>query len=39
MDTDSQLITAVEVLAGNASDNVGALEMVERIEAGYRFSG
>ena len=32
VDTDSQLITAVDVLAGNASDNVGALEMVERSE-------
>ena len=29
VDTDSQLITAVDVLAGNASDNVGALAMVE----------
>ena len=32
MDTDSQVITAVDVLAGNASDNVGALEMVELSE-------
>ena len=32
VDTDSQLITAVDVLAGNASDNVGALAMVERSE-------
>ena len=32
VDTDSQLITAVDVLAGNASDNIGALEMVERSE-------
>ena len=31
---DSQLITAVEVLAGNSSDNVGALAMVERSEKG-----
>ena len=34
VDTDSQLITAVDVLAGNASDNVGALAMVERSEGG-----
>ena len=34
VDTDSQLITAVDVLAGNASDNVGALQMVERSEDG-----
>ena len=32
VDTDSQVITAVDVLPGNASDNVGALEMVERSE-------
>ena len=32
VDTDSQLITAVDVLAGNASDNVGALELVEQSE-------
>ena len=32
VDTASQLITAVDVLPGNASDNVGALEMVERSE-------
>ena len=32
VDTDSQVITAVDVLAGNASDNVGALEMVELSE-------
>ena len=30
VDTDSQVITAVDVLPGNASDNVGALELVER---------
>ncbi len=29
VDTDSQLITAVEVLPGNAPDNLGALELVE----------
>ena len=39
VDTDSQLITAVDVLAGNASDNVGALAMVECSERRYRFSG
>ena len=32
-DTDSQLITAVDVLPGNAPDNLGALELVERSEA------
>ena len=34
VDTDSQVITAVDVLPGNASDNVGALESVERSEEG-----
>ena len=33
VDTDSQLITAVEVLPGNAPDNLEALELVERSEA------
>ena len=33
VDTDSQLITAVEVLPGNAPDNLGGLELVERSEA------
>ena len=33
LDTDSQLITAVEVLPGNAPDNLGALELVEQSEA------
>ena len=33
VDTGSQLITAVDVLRGNASDNLGALELVERSEA------
>ncbi len=33
VDTDSQLITAVEVLPGNAPDNPGALELVEESEA------
>ena len=33
VDTGSQLITAVEVLPGNAPDNLGALELVERSEA------
>ena len=33
VDTDSQLITAVEVLPGNTPDNLGALELVEQSEA------
>ena len=33
VDADSQLITAVEVLPGNAPDNLGALELVEASEA------
>ena len=33
VDTDSQLITAVDVLAGNAWDSTGALELVEQSEA------
>ena len=33
MDTDSQTITAVDVLPGNAPDNLGALELVEASEA------
>ena len=33
VDTDSQLITEVDVLPGNAPDNLGALELVERSEA------
>ena len=33
VDTGSQLITAVEVLPGNAPDNLGALELVEWSEA------
>ena len=33
VDTGSQLITAVEVLPGNAPDNLGALELVEESEA------
>lgn len=32
VDTDSQLITAVEVLPGNAPDNTGALELVKQTE-------
>jgi len=32
VDTDSQLITAVEVLPGNARDSVGALELVAQSE-------
>ena len=33
VDTDSQLITAVDVLPGNAPDNLGALELVDQSEA------
>ena len=33
VDTGSQLITAVEVLPGNAPDNLGALDLVEASEA------
>ena len=33
VDTDSQLITAVDVLPGNAADDMGALELVEASEA------
>ena len=33
VDTDSQLITAVAVLPGNAPDNLGARELVEQSEA------
>ena len=33
VDTGTQLITAVEVLPGNAPDNLGALELVEESEA------
>ena len=33
VDTDTQLITAVEVLPGNAPDNLGALVLVEESEA------
>ena len=33
VDTDTQLITAVDVLPGNAPDNLGALELVEETEA------
>jgi hypothetical protein len=32
VDTDSQLITAVEVLLGNAPDNTGALELIKQSE-------
>ncbi len=32
VDTDSQLITAVDVLPGNAQDNEGALDLVEQSE-------
>ena len=33
VDIDTQLITAVEVLPGNAPDNLGALDLVEESEA------
>ena len=33
VDTDSQLITAADVLPGNAPDHLGALELVEQSEA------
>ena len=33
VDTGSQFITAVEVLPGNAPDNLGSLELVEQSEA------
>ena len=33
VDTGSQLVTAVDVLPGNAPDNLGALELVEASEA------
>lgn len=32
VDTDSRLITAVDILPGNAPDNTGALELVEQSE-------
>jgi Transposase DDE domain/Transposase domain (DUF772) len=32
VDTDSQLITAVDILPGNAPDNTGALKLVEQSE-------
>jgi len=32
VDTDSQLITAVDVLPGNASDNTGVLKLIEQSE-------
>ena len=34
VDTDSQLITAVDVLPGNAPDNLGALELVGQRSTG-----
>lgn len=34
VDTESQLITAVDVLPGNALDSTGALELVEQSETG-----
>ena len=39
VDTDSQLITAVDVLPGNAPDNLGALELVEESEGQHRCVG
>ncbi len=39
VDTDSQLITAVEVLPGNAPDNLGALELVEAERGQHRCAG
>ena len=33
VDTDSQLITALEVLPGSAPDNSGSLELVEASES------
>ena len=39
VDTDSQLITAVDVLPGNAPDNLGALELVEQKRSEYRLGG
>ena len=33
VDTDTQVITAVQVVSGNAGDNLGALELVEESEA------
>ena len=33
VDTDSQLITAVDILPGNAPDNLRSLELVEQSEA------
>ena len=38
VDTDTQLITAVDVLAGNAPDNLEALDLVEQSEANARVS-
>ena len=39
VDTDSQLITAVAVLPGNAPDNLGALELVEAERSQHRCAG
>ena len=38
VDTDTQLITAVDVLPGNAPDNLGALDLVEETEANAEVS-
>ena len=39
VDTDSQLITAVDVLPGNAADNLGALELVEEAMGDAAYGG
>ena len=39
VDTDSQVITAVDILPGNASDNVGALGVGGAQRGGYGLSG
>ena len=39
VDTGTQLITAVEVLPGNAPDNLGALELVEQQRSQHRCAG
>ena len=39
VDTGSQLITAVEVLPGNAPDNLGALDLVEAERSQHRRAG
>ena len=39
VDTDSQLITSVDVLPGNAPDNLGALELVDAERSQHRRAG